>query len=176
LSLTARTQTINRTQRGVTFSAAFKAGILGGFAISLLLVVRQLAPIPLLQVILIPPALVIIWVLTGIGAAMFCDDRIQSAKDGARVGTVAGIIAGTLGGITAMILAAFSLFLQDYGQGTLAQIPDTNLLALTELGFNEELVVLSGSILTALFACGLGGIVITALLGRFGGWLYTKFS
>ena len=174
--MTARTQTINQTQRGGTFGAAFKAGILGGFAISLLLVVRQLAPIPLLQVILIPPALIIIWVVTGIGAAMFCDNQIHAGKDGARVGMVAGIISGTLGGITAMILAAFGLFLQDYGQGALVQVPDTNLLALTELGFNEELVVLSGSILTALFACGLVGIVVAALLGRFGGWLYTKFN
>jgi hypothetical protein len=159
------------------FSAALKAGLLGGFAASLLLVARQsFEDNRFLQVALIPPAMIIVWLVTGIGAAMLCEGDIKSSQDSASVGLVAGIIAGAFGGITAMIIAAFGVSFQDSGQGVLAQVSDTNLQVLAELGFNQELIILAGSILTALFACGLGGIVVAGLFARLGGWLYPKFN
>jgi len=176
--LTTRSQTVNHPLPTTsTFGASFKAGVVGGFAISLLLVVRELVlSHPLIHIGLIFPAIGLVWLVTGIGAAMLCDDRIETGKEGARVGLVAGIVAGVLGGITAMIIAALGRFLQDYGQGTLSQLSDTNLQTLYQWGFTDELISLSGSIITAMFACGLGGMVIAGLLGRLGGWLYTKFS
>jgi len=148
---------------------------MGGFAIGLLLTVYQIAP-DFLQTVLIPPALFIVWVVTGIGAAMLCDDKIRDSKDGASVGMVAGIIAGIIGGIVAMIIAAFGLSFQDYGQGFLEQLTDTQRQPLLEAGFTEQLITISGSILTALLTCGMGGMVAAGIFGRLGGWLYPKFS
>jgi hypothetical protein len=166
----------NRTSTATgTFSASFKAGLVGGFAVSLLLVVNQVSP-GLLQRVLIPPALVIVWVVTGIGAAMLCDDKILSSRDGGRVGLVAGIIAGIFGGITAMVIAAFGGSFISSGEGILSQLSDTQMASLTTIGFTEQLIVLSGSILAALFTCGFAGMVVAAFLGWVGGWLYPKFS
>jgi hypothetical protein len=176
--VTVRAQTMSnqsRASRRGTFGASFKSGLLGGFAISLLLVVNQVSP-GLLQTVLIPPALLIVWVVTGIGAAMLCDDKVKTSRDGGRVGLVAGIIAGIFGGITAMIIAAFGGSFLSYGEGILSQLSDTQMASLTAMGFNDPLIALSGSILSALFTCGFGGMFISALLGSVGGWLYPKFS
>lgn len=177
--MTVRTQAMNEhTDRAMaprTFGDSFKAGLMGGFAIGLLLLVYQISP-NFLQTVLIPPALFIVWVVTGIGAAMLCDDKIETGRDGGRVGLVAGLVAGVIGGMAGMIIASFGLAFQNYGQGFLENMTDSNMAILLEAGFTEELVALAGSILTAMFSCGLGGMIIAGLLGWIGGWLYPKFS
>ena len=177
--MTFKTQFANEQSRTTpvprTFGASFKSGIMGGFAIGLLLLVYQISP-NFLQTVLIPPALLIVWVVTGIGAAMLCDDQIKTSRDGGRVGLVAGLVAGIVGGVVGMIIAAFGLTFQNYGQGFLENITDSNMALLSEAGFTTDLVALMGSILTAMFSCGLGGMVVAGLLGWFGGWLYPKFS
>ena len=177
--MTANSQSMSRRRRRSrprgTFSASLKAGIGGGIAISLLLTVYQIAP-SFLQTVLIPPALVIVWVVTGIGGAMLCDDKIRDEKDGASVGMVAGIVAGTIGGVTAMVIAALGFTFQFYGQEIFDQLSDSQLTPLVAAGFTNQLIVLSGSIMAALFTCGVGGIIASASLGRLGGWLYPKFS
>lgn len=178
--MTASIRTTNRNRRlgplRGTFGASLKAGIMGGFAISLLLTVYQIAP-DFLQTVLIPPALVIVWLVTGIGAAMLCHDKIRNSGDGASVGMVAGIITGFLGGITAMVMAALGLSFQYYGESVFTEaLTDTQIDTLINAGFTNQLIILTGSIVTAFFTCGFGGMLIAALLGRLGGWLYPKFS
>jgi hypothetical protein len=178
--LASRTQTINKqirpTQVRYLFGAAFRAGFWGGVGISALLVVYQISSIPLLRSILIPPAMIIVWIVTGIGAAMLSGDLVRTSHEGSRVGVIAGLISGAISGITAMIIAAFGVTFVQYGEGILVQFSDTQLAALTESGLTEQLIILSGSIISALFACGVGGMFVAALLGGFGGWLYPKFS
>lgn len=178
--MTASIRTSRRNKRlpplRGTFGASLKAGLMGGFAISLLLTVYQIAP-DFLQTVLIPPALVIVWLVTGIGAAMLCHDKIRNSHDGASVGMVAGIITGLMGGITGMIIAALGLSFQFYGESLFNEaLTDTQIASLIEAGFTNQLIILFGSIMTALFTCGFGGIFIAAILGRIGGWLYPKFS
>ena len=177
--MTANSTTMNQRHRFLplrgTLGASVKAGLVGGFAISLLLTIYQIAP-SFLQTVLIPPAMLIVWVVTGIGAAMLCDHQLRTEKDGARIGMVAGIVAGAIGGIAAMIIAALGFSFQFYGQGVLGELSDTQVASLAAAGFTSRMIVVSGSILMALFTCGVGGIVVSAVLGRLGGWLYLKFS
>ncbi|MFQ5578868.1 MAG: hypothetical protein ACE5G8_17965 [Anaerolineae bacterium] len=155
--------------------AALKAGFLGGLAVSLLLVVYQFS-LPLLQVFLIPPALLIVWIVTGIGAAMSADEVVITSRDGGRVGVIAGLISGSMGGIASMLIAGFGATFIEAGERILGQFSDTQLNSLLESGFDEQLVALSGSIVSALFVCGIGGMVAAALLGGVGGWLYPRFN
>ena len=178
--MTARTQSANRRKRlpplRGTFGSSLKAGLMGGFAISLLLTVYQIAP-DFLQAVLIPPALIIVWIVTGIGAAMLSHNKIRNSQDGASVGMVAGIITGLIGGITGMIIAALGLSFQFYGESVYDEfLTDTQISSLIDAGFTDQLIIISGSIMAAMFTCGLGGMFIAALLGRVGGWLYPKFS
>jgi len=156
--------------------AALKAGLAGGAAVSLLLLVYQVVSFPFLQRGLIPPAILIVWIVTGIGAAMLAGEQVQSDRDGGKVGVLAGLVSGVVGGIASMVIAAFGATFTRYGEGILIQLSDTQIASLNNAGFTEQLIVLSGSVITALFVCGVGGMVVSALLGGFGGWLYPKFN
>lgn len=154
------------------FRAALRAGFWGGLAISALLLVYQIS-FPL-KMILIPPALITVWIVTGIGAAMLMDAHIRTSRDSSKVGAIAGIISGTIGGITAMIVAAFGQTFA--GLGIMEQFTAAQVNALANSGLTERVIVLSGQIIAALFTCGIGGIVVSALLGWLGGWLYPRLN
>lgn len=160
----------------VLLGAALKAGLAGGAGVSLLLLVYQVVSFPFLQRGLIPPAILIVWIVTGIGAAMLAGEQVQTSRDGGKVGVLAGLVAGVVGGIASMVVAAFGATFTRYGEGILIQLSDTQLAALNNAGFTERLIVLSGSVIMAMFVCGVGGMVVSALLGGFGGWLYPKFN
>lgn len=154
------------------FRAALRAGFWGGLAISALLLVYQIS-FPL-KMALIPPALITVWVVTGIGAAMLMDANVKTSQDGSRVGAIAGIVSGTIGGITAMIIAAFGKTFA--GLGIMEQFTAAQVNALANSGLTERIIVLSGQIIAALLTCGIGGIVVSALLGWLGGWLYPRLN
>lgn len=152
------------------FSAALRAGFWGGLAISALLLVYQIS-FPL-KMALIPPALITVWIVTGIGAAMLMDAK--TSRDSSKVGAIAGIVSGTVGGITAMIIAAFGKTFA--GLGIMEQFTAAQVNALANSGLTERVIVLAGQVIAALLTCGIGGIVVSALLGWLGGWLYPRLN
>ena len=172
-------QSVNRQPKIKTkpriLGDAFKAGLIGGLAISVLLWVYQIS-IELLRIALVPAALIIVWIVTGIGAAMLAGNKIKTSQEGGIVGVIAGLVSGVVQGINSMIIAAFGLTFTERGQGVLAQFSDSQLTGLLESGITSNLIVLSGSIIAAMFVCGVGGMFVSALLGGFGGWLYPKFG
>lgn len=177
--MTTNTQTFNKQRiarpNAHIFRAAFKAGVGGGLAISALLVVYQIS-FAFLQIFLIPPALFIVWVVTGIAGTMLAGNMVKTNRDGAKVGVITGLIAGIVTGITSMVIAAFGTTFVRYGQGFLAQFSDTQLISFAASGVTEQLIIISGSVLSAMFVCGVGGMFVSALLGGFGGWLYPTFN
>lgn len=168
----AKNKPVKPAQTNTILSTAFKAGFWGGLGISALLLVYQIS-FPL-KTALIPPAMIIVWIVTGIGAAMLMGSDVETSQDGRKVGVIAGIVSGTIAGITAMIIAAFG---STFGQlGILEQFSEAQLKTLTESGFTDQLIIVAGQIIAALFACGIGGIIVSGLLGGFGGWLYPKLN
>ncbi len=172
---TSQNQKLAHFEINLLLNAAMKAGIGGGIAISLLVLVNQIA-FPLLRTFLIPPAFITVWIVTGIAAAMFAEQRVVTARDGFQVGLLAGIVSGTVSGLVAMVLAAFGVTFQQVGQGILTQFSDAQLASMVESGLTEQLLSAGSMVLAALFVCGIGGIVVAALFGGVGGWLYPKFN
>ena len=159
----------------IVLNAAIKAGIGGGIAASLLLLVNQIA-FPLLRTVLIPPAFVTVWIVTGIAAAMFAGTRVKTPRDGFHVGLLAGIVAGTVSGLVAMLMAAFGVTFKQVGAGILTQFSAAQLESMAQSGITEQLLSAISMVIAALFVCGAGGILVAALLGGVGGWLYPKFN
>ncbi len=156
-------------------NAAIKAGIGGGIAAALLLLVNQIA-FPLLRTVLIPPAFITVWIVTGIAAAMFAGDRVKTPRDGFNVGILAGVVAGTVSGLVAMLMAAFGVTFKQVGAGVLTQFSDAQLASMAQSGITEQLLSAISMVVAALFVCGIGGILVAALLAGVGGWLYPKFN
>ncbi len=177
--MTSSTQPVHRQLRHrrkkPIFGTAFKAGIMGGIVISLLLILYQIS-LPFLQIVFIPMAMIIVWIVTGIGAAMMAADRVITGGQGWKIGMLAGLISGIVGGITSMTIAALGVTFTRYGEGVLTQFSDTQLTSLVEAGFTEQMIITSGSVLSAMVVCGAGGMALSALLGGLGGWLYPKFG
>jgi hypothetical protein len=157
------------------FGSGLKAGLAGGTGISLLLLVYQV-DFNLLRWVLVPLGLLIVWIVTGILAAMLAGDSVQSGRQGARIGAMSGLISGVIAGIVAMIVAALGGTFIDFGEGMLTQFSQTQLNDLAALGVSIGTIKAAGAAIGALFACGVGGMVISGLLGALGGLIYPKVS
>lgn len=176
--MTAKTslnQKYTHIEINILLNAAMKAGIGGGVAASLLVLVNQIA-FPLLRQFLIPPAFVTVWIVTGIAAAMFAGSHVFTPKTGFQVGLLAGVVSGTVSGLISMVLAAFGVTFQQVGTGVLTQFSDAQLTSMADSGISQQLLSTGSMVLAALFVCGIGGIIVAALLGGVGGWLYPKFN
>jgi hypothetical protein len=115
---------------------------------------------------------VVVWIGTGILAGLLAEDRIQTRRQAVANGAMAGFVAGIGGGIAAMVIAAFGALFPDLGEGVLAQFSPGQLEALAQIGIAPEAVRLGGSILSALLTCGIGGTLVSAILGSLGGRMY----
>ncbi len=157
------------------FGAGLRAGSAGGLAVSLLLIVYPFS-VNWVRTILMPPALIILWVVTGLAAAMLTGGRVRTQREGRKVGTIAGLVSGTLAGIVAMILAALDLIFSDLKAGIVEQFSFEQLNTLAASGFEEALVATIGTIIMALFTCGFGGMFGASIFGLLGGWLYVRLG
>ncbi len=159
---------------GSPVAASLKAGLVGGFGILLLLLI-SLVPFSFLALLVIPGFLVV-WLTTGLLAGVFAGDTIQNSQQGGKAGWMAGFWAGIFGGIVAMVMAAFGIFMMNFGQGIVNQLSPDQLAQLLNYGITPEIVALSGRVFGALIVFGLIGSLISGLFSSIGGMLYPKLS
>jgi len=107
-------------------------------------------------------------------AGLLAEDGIQTRPQAVSSGALAGFVAGIGGGIAGMLVAAFGALFPDLGEGVLAQFSPAQVEALSQMGIAADAIRLAGSVVSAMFVCGLGGIVVAVALGSLGGRIYFR--
>lgn len=175
VSSTRRQRAIRTSQNsGLMVTSSLKAGLVGGFGILLLLLI-SLVPFEFLACLVIPGFLVV-WLTTGLLAGIFAGDSIQTSHQGGKVGWMAGFWAGIFGGIVAMIMAAFGIFMANFGQGVVNQFAPDQLVELVGYGLTPEMIALAGRVFGALIVYGVIGSLVSGLFSSIGGMIYPKLS
>jgi hypothetical protein len=159
---------------GFMAASSLKASLIGGFGILLLMLI-SLIPFQFLACLVIPGFLVV-WLTTGMMAGIFAGEHIQTSQQGGKVGWMAGFWAGIYGGIVAMILAAFGIFMVNFGQGVVSQFTPEQLHSLAAYGLSVNTIALAGRVLGALTVYGVIGALISGLFSSIGGMVYPKLS
>jgi hypothetical protein len=154
--------------------STLKAGLAGSLGLLLILLI-SLIPIPFpLGTCLVTLGFFVVWIGTGMLAGLLAEEDIQDRRQAVLIGAAAGFMAGIGGGIAGMLVAAFGALFPDLGEGFLAQFSPAQVASLTQAGVATEAIQLAGSIVSAMMVCGLGGTVISAVLGSLGGRLYFR--
>lgn len=175
VSSTQRQRVLKRNQnQGSLVTPSLKAGLVGGFGIFLLLLI-SLVPFEFLACLVIPGFLVV-WLTTGLLAGVLAGDNVQNSHQGGKVGWMAGFWAGILGGLAAIILAAFGIFMPDFGHNVVSQLSPDLLAQLTGFGIKTEIVALAGRVVGALIVYGVIGSLVSGLFSSIGGMIYPKLS
>jgi len=156
----------------VMSASGLKAGLAGSMGLLLLLLV-SLIPFELLTC-LVMPGVIVVCVSTGMLASVLAGDEIQTRRQAVRTGALAGFVAGIGGGMAGMVAAAFGALFPALGEGVLAQLSPSQLQSLAQIGILPDTIRLAGSILSALMACGVGGMAVSAALGALGGRIYFR--
>ena len=175
VSSTRRQRSFRRSQNaGSMITSSLKAGLVGGFGILLLMLI-SLVPFEFLACLVIPGFLVV-WLTTGLLAGVFAGDSIQNSHQGGKVGWMAGFWAGVFGGIIAMAMAAFGVFMANFGQGVVNQFAPDQLTWLVNYGLTPAVIALAGRVLGALIVYGVIGSLVSGLFSSIGGMIYPKLS
>ena len=156
------------------FASSLKASLVGGFGILLLMLI-SLIPFQFLACLVIPGFLVV-WLTTGMLAGIFAGEHVQNSQQGGKAGWVAGFWAGVYGGIVAMILAAFGIFMVNFGQGVVNQFSPDQLAGLAGYGMSPDTIAMAGRVFGALTVYGVIGALISGLFSSIGGMIYPKLS
>ena len=168
-------RSLKRSQNaGSMITSSLKAGLVGGFGILLLMLI-SLVPFEFLACLVIPGFLVV-WLTTGLLAGVFAGDSIQNSHQGGKVGWMAGFWAGVFGGIVAMAMAAFGVFMVNFGQGVVNQFAPDQLVWLVNYGLTPAVIALAGRVLGALIVYGVIGSLVSGLFSSIGGMIYPKLS
>jgi len=171
---TSQRKTVQNPPPGFMVASSLKASLIGGFGILLLMLI-SLIPFQFLACLVIPGFLVV-WLTTGMMAGIFAGEHIQTSRDGGKIGWMAGFWAGIYGGIVAMILAAFGIFMVNFGQGVVSQFTPEQLQSLAGYGLSANTIALAGRVLGALTVYGVIGALISGLFSSIGGMVYPKLS
>lgn len=132
-------------------------------------------PIPFpLGTCLVTPGFVVVWIGTGMLAGLLGEDEIETRRQAVANGAMAGFVAGIGVGIVAMVMAALGLLLPDAGEGVLAQFSPAQVETLADVGLGPDIIQLAGATLSAMFACGIGGTVVSMALASLGGRIYFR--
>lgn len=159
---------------GFMVASSLKASLIGGFGILLLMLI-SLIPFQFLACLVIPGFLVV-WLTTGMMAGIFAGEHVKTSQQGGKIGWMAGFWAGIYGGIVAMILAAFGIFMVNFGQGVVSQFTPEQLQSLAGYGLSVNTIALAGRVLGALTVYGVIGALISGLFSSIGGMVYPKLS
>ncbi|MDX1520842.1 MAG: hypothetical protein R3264_04390 [Anaerolineae bacterium] len=161
-----------KVAKGSSFIASsLKASIVGGIGV-LVLSLISLIPFQFLAFLVIPGFLVV-WLSTGMLAAIFAGDNVTNSQQGGKVGWMAGFWSGIYGGLIAMIMAATGMFMINFGQGIANQFPPSELPPLLNT-LTPNTIAIMGRVFGALIVFGVIGSLIAGLFSSFGGMLYPK--
>jgi hypothetical protein len=152
--------------------AALKAGMVGGLGLTFLQLVG-LIKIPLLLCLELP-GYILLLLITGALAGLFASRQIEIPRHALRVGALGGFVTGVIGGLLGMMLAAFGLTFRNLGYGILAQFSSSQLEDMAQWGMTSEVIQIMGSVLFALLIWGVGGTLISMVLGALGGHIYYR--
>jgi len=164
---------VQKNNKGVLFASSLKASLVGGIGILLLMLI-SLIPVQYLAFLVIPGFLVV-WLSTGMLAGIFAGDSVTTSQQGGKVGWMAGFWSGIYGGLIAMVLAAFGIFMANFGQNVAAQFPPEQLpLFLSSL--SPQIIAIAGRVFGALIIYGVIGSLISGLFSSIGGMIYPKLA
>ncbi len=169
---TTKKRRINKkAAKGSLLSASLKASLFGGTG-ALILIALSLIPYQILAFLVIPGFLVV-WLSTGMLAGIIAGDHVQNTMQGGKVGWMAGFWTGIYSGIAAMILAAFGVFLYNFGENVALQFPPEQL----PFSFlTPSAIATMARVLLALVLYGFVGSLISGMFASFGGMIYPKLA
>ena len=170
-STAVKTQQTKKNSSGSLFGSSLKASLVGGVGVFLLTLI-SLIPFQFLAFLVIPGFLVV-WLSTGMLAAIFAGDKVNNTHQGGKVGWMAGFWSGIYGGIITMVMAAAGIFMVNFGQGVVSQFPPEQLPVFFST-LTPGAIAIIGRVLGALIIFGVFGSLIAALFSSIGGMLYPK--
>jgi hypothetical protein len=174
-----RTRRARLQSSGSLFVSSFKASLIGGFGVLLLMLI-SLIPFQFLAFLVVPGFLVV-WLTTGMMAGIFAGSNIENSYQGGKVGWMAGFWAGIYGGIIAMLLAAagvavLGIPIVNFGQGVVSQFAPEDLESWSSLGLTADTIALTGRVFGMFLTVGVIGSLISGLFSSIGGMIYPKIS
>jgi hypothetical protein len=157
-----------------TTRSGVKAGIVGSFGLLVVLLINFI-PIPFpLGTCLVSLGFFVAWIGTGMLAGLLGEDDIKTRRQAVTNGAMAGFVAGIGVSLAAMALAALGALFPEFGAGVVAQFSPAQLNSMARTGLGPDILRAAGSVLAAMFACGVGGTVVSVALGSLGGRLYFR--
>ena len=169
---TTKVRKTTTNKRGSSlFASSLKASLVGGIGIFLLTLI-SLIPFQFLAFLVIPGFLVV-WLSTGMLAAIFAGDNVNNSQQGGKVGWMAGFWSGIYGGLIAMILAATGIFMVSFGQGVATQFPPDQLPTFLSI-LTPDTIAIIGRVFGALIIFGIVGSLVSGLFSSIGGMIYPK--
>lgn len=174
-----RKRRVKNQSSGSLFVSSFKASLIGGFGILLLMII-SLIPFQFLAFLVIPGFLVV-WLTTGMMAGIFAGNKIENSYQGGKVGWMAGFWAGIYGGIIAMLLAAVGVAvlgipIVNFGQGVVSQFTPEAVESWSRYGLTADTIALTGRVFGMFLIVGVIGSLISGLFSSIGGMIYPKIS
>jgi hypothetical protein len=162
-----------RTTR-TTNRSGLKAGIVGSVSLLVILLI-SLIPIPFpLGTCLVAFGFLVVWIGTGMLAGLLGEEDIETRRQAVTNGAMAGFVAGIGVSVAAMALAALGALFPEFGAGVVAQFSPAQLSSMAASGLGPDIIRVVGSVLAALFACGVGGTAVSVALGALGGRIYFR--
>jgi hypothetical protein len=157
-----------------TNRSGLKAGIVGSVGLLVVLLISFI-PIPFpLGTCLVALGFLVVWIGTGMLAGLLGEEDIETRRQAVTNGAMAGFVAGIGVSVAAMALAALGALFPEFGAGVVAQFSPAQLSSMAASGLGPDIIRVVGSVLAALFACGVGGTAVSVALGALGGRIYFR--
>ena len=168
---TTKVKKVQKSNGSSLIASSLKASLVGGVGMFILILI-SLIPFQFLAFLVIPGFLVV-WLSTGMLAAIFAGDNVNNSQQGGKVGWMAGFWSGIYTGLIAMILAATGIFMVNFGQGVATQFPPDQLPAFLTM-LTPEIIASVGRVFGALIIFGVVGSLVSGLFSSIGGMIYPK--
>lgn len=157
---------------------SMKAGALGGIFVATLTFISLL---PFNEIVcLVVPGFLVVWISVGMVGAMLAshENRTERIKrlEAIKTGALSGFWLGIVGGISGMLTAAFGATFISFGEGVLSQFTDSQLESMAHVGLMPDTIATAGSVVAALFSCGVVGLMVAVFFSTVGAVIYYRLE